>query len=94
MDTFVHYDGPRTPFTQSLALFWPADHQWRVATAIDFHSTLVGGTTAVVDVPPGRRVGATLQRRRQSPAQYLHAPTSTRPRSSTRRERIALQSGS
>jgi len=33
---------------QSPNLFWPADHAWCVGTEIDFDSTLVGGTTAVV----------------------------------------------
>ncbi|MHB8669517.1 MAG: hypothetical protein ACYDAD_02995 [Acidimicrobiales bacterium] len=34
---------------QSPNLFWPADRAWCVATEIDFDSTLVGGTTDLVD---------------------------------------------
>lgn len=49
MDAFVHYDGPGTPFTQSPALFWPADLAWCVATEIDFDSTLVAGSAAAVE---------------------------------------------
>src|SRR5659263_62511 len=48
MDAFVHYDGPGTPWTQSPALFWPADRVWCVATEVDFDSTLVGGSAAAV----------------------------------------------
>jgi len=35
--------------TQSPNLFWPADRSWCVASEIDFDSTLVGGSTALVD---------------------------------------------
>lgn len=49
MDAFAHYDGDATPFTQSPALFWPADRTWCVATEIDFDSTLVAATAAAVD---------------------------------------------
>lgn len=31
------------------SLIWPADHTWLVATEVDFDSTLVGGSTALVD---------------------------------------------
>jgi hypothetical protein len=34
---------------QSPNLFWPADQAWCVASEIDFDSTLVGGTTELVD---------------------------------------------
>lgn len=34
---------------QSPNLFWPADHSWCVATEVDFDSTLVAGSTALVD---------------------------------------------
>ena len=43
------------PHRQSPNLFWPADQAWCVATELDFDSTLVGGTTelinAILDVP-------------------------------------------
>jgi hypothetical protein len=34
---------------QSPSLLWPADHSWCVGTEIDFDSTLVGGSTELVD---------------------------------------------
>jgi hypothetical protein len=34
---------------QSPNLFWPADRAWCVASEIDFDSTLVGGTTQLID---------------------------------------------
>ena len=34
---------------QSPNLFWPADQAWCVASEIDFDSTLVGGTTKLID---------------------------------------------
>lgn len=34
---------------QSPNLFWPADRAWCVASEIDFDSTLIGGTTELVD---------------------------------------------
>lgn len=34
---------------QSPNLFWPADRSWCVATEIDFDSTIVAGSTALVD---------------------------------------------
>lgn len=37
------------PWRQSPNLFWPDDRSWCVATEIDFDSTLVAGTAAVVD---------------------------------------------
>jgi hypothetical protein len=33
---------------QSPNLFWPADHAWCVASEIDFDSTLVGGSTGLI----------------------------------------------
>ncbi len=33
---------------QSPSLFWPADHSWFVSTEIDFESTLVGGSAALI----------------------------------------------
>jgi len=36
-------------WTQSPNLFWPADQSWCVASEIDFDSTLIGGTAALVD---------------------------------------------
>lgn len=51
MRELVQYDGPEVWWTQSPALFWPADRSWCVATEIDLDSTLVGaGTDAVADV--------------------------------------------
>lgn len=38
------WDTPQSP-----SLFWPADRSWCVATEIDFDSTLVGGTRALID---------------------------------------------
>ncbi|SEB49745.1 hypothetical protein SAMN04489806_0863 [Paramicrobacterium humi] len=37
---------PRWP--QSPSLLWPDDHAWLLATEIDFDSTLVGGSTALI----------------------------------------------
>jgi hypothetical protein len=37
------------PFRQSPNLFWPADRAWCVATELDFDSTLVAGTTELID---------------------------------------------
>jgi hypothetical protein len=34
---------------QSPNLFWPADRAWCVATEIDFDSTLLGGTTELIE---------------------------------------------
>ncbi|HEU4420989.1 MAG TPA: hypothetical protein VFR67_00430, partial [Pilimelia sp.] len=34
---------------QSPSLLWPADRSWCVGTEIDFDSTLVGGSTDLVD---------------------------------------------
>lgn len=34
---------------QSPSFFWPADHTWCVATEVDYDSTLIGGTRALVD---------------------------------------------
>lgn len=39
---------PGSRWTQSPALFWPADRAWCVATEIDFDSTVVGGTAAAI----------------------------------------------
>lgn len=33
---------------QSPSLFWPADHAWCVATEVDFDSTVVGGSRALI----------------------------------------------
>jgi hypothetical protein len=49
-------DGPAAPpadaadrfLPQSPNLFWPADRAWCVASEIDFDSTLVGGTTELI----------------------------------------------
>ena len=38
-------DTPRA----SRPLFWPADRAWCVASEIDFDSTLVGGTTELIE---------------------------------------------
>lgn len=39
-----------SPFLeQPPSIFWPADHSWCFASEIDFNSTLVGGTTAMID---------------------------------------------
>ena len=48
MTELVQYEGPNTWRTQSPSLFWPADRSWRVATEIDFDSTLVGGSDAAI----------------------------------------------
>jgi hypothetical protein len=37
------------PFRQSPNLFWPADRAWCAATELDFDSTLVGGTTKLIN---------------------------------------------
>jgi hypothetical protein len=34
---------------QSPTLLWPADKSWLLATDIDFDSTLVGGTTELIE---------------------------------------------
>ncbi len=44
-----HWYGPAWFDAQSPNLFWPADRAWCVASEIDFDSTLVGGTTELVD---------------------------------------------
>lgn len=36
-------------WAQSPSIIWPADHAWVLATEIDFDSTLVAGTRALVD---------------------------------------------
>lgn len=33
---------------QSPSIVWPDDHSWVLATEIDFDSTLVAGTTALI----------------------------------------------
>ncbi len=46
-------------FPQSPNLFWPADRTWCVASEIDFDSTLVGGTTALIeDILENQRLDA------------------------------------
>jgi len=45
----ARYDGPDTWVSQSPSLLWPADHNWCVATEIDFDSTLVGGPAPTID---------------------------------------------
>ncbi len=37
------------PWRQSPNLFWPADRAWCAATELDFDSTLVGGTTELIE---------------------------------------------
>jgi hypothetical protein len=37
------------PFGPTPNLLWPADHAWAVASEIDFDSTLVGGSRALID---------------------------------------------
>ena len=37
------------PFRQSPNLFWPADRAWCTATELDFDSTVVGGSTGLID---------------------------------------------
>ncbi len=44
-----HWYGPKSFAAQSPNLFWPADRAWCVASDMDFDSTLLGGTTEVVD---------------------------------------------
>ena len=41
--------GPEAFAAQSPNLFWPADRTWCAATEIDFDSTLIGGSTELVD---------------------------------------------
>ncbi|MCF7547323.1 hypothetical protein [Pseudonocardia sp. WMMC193] len=40
---------PRGVWPQSPNLFWPQDRAWCVATEIDFDSTLIGGSQALID---------------------------------------------
>lgn len=40
---------PTRFYAQSPNLFWPTDRAWCVATQIDFDSTLVAGTRALID---------------------------------------------
>jgi hypothetical protein len=40
---------PRGVWWQSPNLFWPGDRSWCVASEIDFDSTLVGGSRALID---------------------------------------------
>jgi hypothetical protein len=49
-------------------LIWPEDRSWFVASEVDFDSTLVGGTAALVD---GIRECATLEARRVKPTDSL-----------------------
>ena len=44
-----HWYGPEAFAAQSPNLFWPADRTWCVASEIDFDSTLIGGSTELVD---------------------------------------------
>jgi hypothetical protein len=44
-----HSYAPNAFAPQSPNLFWPTDRAWCVASEIDFDSTLVGGTTELVD---------------------------------------------
>ncbi len=44
-----HRPSPERLEPQSPNLFWPADRAWCVASEIDFDSTLLGGTTELVD---------------------------------------------
>ena len=39
----------RKPWRGSPHLIWPADHSWLVATEVDFDSTLVGGSSELVE---------------------------------------------
>jgi hypothetical protein len=41
--------GPEAFAAQSPNLFWPADRTWCVASEIDFDSTLIGGSTELVE---------------------------------------------
>jgi hypothetical protein len=41
--------GPWTRWHQTPNLWWPHDRAWFVATEIDFDSTLVGGSHALID---------------------------------------------
>ncbi|WP_343708813.1 hypothetical protein, partial [Mycobacterium sp.] len=34
---------------QSPSFFWPADHNWCVATEVDYDSTIIGGTRELID---------------------------------------------
>nr|KEP23763.1 hypothetical protein DA06_05000 [Georgenia sp. SUBG003] len=46
----ARYGGPDQVWpTQSPNLIWPADHAWCVGTEIDLDSTLVGGTTGMIE---------------------------------------------
>lgn len=41
---------PTDPFwREAPSLIWPADHSWFVASEVDFDSTLVGGSRALID---------------------------------------------
>ena len=44
----AHAGPPSPPLIQSPSQWWPADRSWCVATEIDFDSTLVGGTEALI----------------------------------------------
>lgn len=44
-----HWLSPDCFVPQSPNLFWPADRAWCVASEIDFDSTLIGGTTELVN---------------------------------------------
>jgi hypothetical protein len=44
-----HWHSPEWFVPQSPNLFWPADRAWCVASEIDFDSTLLGGTTELVN---------------------------------------------
>ena len=44
-----HWHSPEWFEPQSPNLFWPADRAWCVASEIDFDSTLLGGTPALID---------------------------------------------
>jgi hypothetical protein len=46
--TALNITAPYSGWRQSPNLFWPADHEWCAASEIDFDSTLVGGTTELV----------------------------------------------
>lgn len=40
--------GGNPMWAQSPSILWPEDHAWVLATEIDFDSTLVAGTTALI----------------------------------------------
>lgn len=44
-----HWVSPKSFWPQSPNLFWPADRTWCVASEIDFDSTLVGGSVALIE---------------------------------------------